>query len=129
MSSADLAPAWSYTGGGTFFGQLADEIAGREPTAFDRGIDRFTLMMIRFMAVMAGRFLINGSPNTTGSSAVFAVAVAVGLTPGDAADDRHGQPGARRNRHGAQQGRRKSACRRSRISAPWTFCAPTRRVR
>ena len=73
-----------HTGGGTFFGQLADEIAGRrEPTAFDRGIDRFTLMMIRFMAVMAPAvFLINGLTKHDWLEALlFAVAVAVGLTP------------------------------------------------
>ena len=38
------------TGGRTFFGQLADEIAGRRvPTAFDKGIDRFTWLMIKFI--------------------------------------------------------------------------------
>ena len=41
------------TGAQTFFGQLADEIAGRHvPTAFDQGINRFTLLMIRFIVVM-----------------------------------------------------------------------------
>jgi magnesium-transporting ATPase (P-type) len=38
------------TGQYTFFGQLADEIAGRHvPTAFDQGINRFTWLMIRFI--------------------------------------------------------------------------------
>ena len=38
------------TGRGTFFGELADQIAGqRVPTAFDRGIASFTWLMIRFM--------------------------------------------------------------------------------
>jgi Mg2+-importing ATPase len=41
------------TGGHTFFGQLADQVAGRRvPTAFDRGINRFTWLMIRFIVAM-----------------------------------------------------------------------------
>jgi Mg2+-importing ATPase len=72
------------TGKATFFGQLADEIAGRRmPTAFDRGIDRFTWLMIRFMIVMVPAvFLINGLTKGDWLQALlFAVAVAVGLTP------------------------------------------------
>ena len=48
----------------TFFGQLADEIAGRHaPTAFDRGINRFTLLMIQFIVVMGPLvFLIRRPP-------------------------------------------------------------------
>ena len=50
------------TGGSTFFGRLADEIAGRRVlTAFDQGINRFTWLMIRFIIVMVPAvFLING---------------------------------------------------------------------
>ena len=50
------------TGATTFFGQLAHEIAGRRvPTAFDRGINKFTWLMIRFILVMVPTvFLING---------------------------------------------------------------------
>jgi P-type Mg2+ transporter len=50
------------TGPKTFFGQLAHQIAGRRvPTAFDQGINRFTLLMIRFILVMVPTvFLING---------------------------------------------------------------------
>jgi Mg2+-importing ATPase len=72
------------TGRHTFFGQLAQEIAGRHvPTAFDRGINRFTWLMIRFMAVMVPAvFLINGITKHDWLEALlFAVAVAVGLTP------------------------------------------------
>jgi Mg2+-importing ATPase len=72
------------TGIATFFGNLADEIAGRRtPTAFDRGIDRFTWLMIRFIAVMVPLvFLINGLTKHNWVEALFfAVAVAVGLTP------------------------------------------------
>ena len=72
------------TGARTYFGQLADEIAGRRvPTGFDSGIDRFTWLMIRFMVVMVPAvFLINGLTKHDWLEALlFAVAVAVGLTP------------------------------------------------
>jgi len=72
------------TGSTTFFGQLAHEIAGRRvPTAFDRGINRFTWLMIRFILVMVPAvLLINGLTKHDWLEALlFAVAVAVGLTP------------------------------------------------
>jgi Mg2+-importing ATPase len=72
------------TGGRTFFGQLADEIAGRRmPTAFDKGVDRFTWLMIKVILVMVPAvFLINGITKHDWLEALlFAVAVAVGLTP------------------------------------------------
>jgi Mg2+-importing ATPase len=72
------------TGGKTFFGQLADEVAGSSiPTAFDKGIARFTWLMIRFIFVMAPLvFLINGLTKHDWLEALlFSVAVAVGLTP------------------------------------------------
>ena len=72
------------TGSTTFFGQLAHEIAGRRvPTAFDQGINKFTWLMIRFILVMVPTvFLINGLTKHDWLEALlFAVAVAVGLTP------------------------------------------------
>jgi Mg2+-importing ATPase len=72
------------TGAKTFFGQLAHEIAGRRvPTAFDQGVNKFTWLMIRFMLVMVPAvFLINGLTKHDWLEALlFAVAVAVGLTP------------------------------------------------
>jgi Mg2+-importing ATPase len=72
------------TGSKTFFGQLAHEIAGRRvPTAFDKGINKFTWLMIRFILVMVPAvFLINGLTKHDWLEALlFAVAVAVGLTP------------------------------------------------
>ena len=72
------------TGSKTFFGQLAHEIAGRRvPTAFDLGINKFTWLMIRFILVMVPAvFLINGLTKHDWLEALlFAVAVAVGLTP------------------------------------------------
>jgi P-type Mg2+ transporter len=72
------------TGVNTFFGKLADEIAGRRvPTAFDQGINKFTWLMICFIAVMVPMvFLINGLTKHDWLEALlFSVAVAVGLTP------------------------------------------------
>ncbi len=52
-------------------------------TSFDKGINRFTWLMIRFMLVMVPLvFLINGITKGDWLEALlFAVAVAVGLTP------------------------------------------------
>ncbi len=73
-----------HTGGKTYFGQLADKIAGqRELTSFDKGVNRFTWLMIRFILVMVPLVLvINGLTKGDWLEALlFAVAVAVGLTP------------------------------------------------
>src|SRR5438093_9875930 len=50
------------TGPQTYFGNVARSLAGQQPeTAFDRGVKRFTWLMIRFMLVMVPLvFLING---------------------------------------------------------------------
>ena len=72
------------TGARTYFGQLAEELAGkRRLTDFDKGISRFIWLMIRFMLVMVPAvFLINGFTKGDWLEALlFAVAVAVGLTP------------------------------------------------
>ena len=72
------------TGARTYFGKLATSIVGaRELTAFDQGISGFAWLMIRFIFVMAPLvFLINGLTKGNWLEALmFAVAVAVGLTP------------------------------------------------
>lgn len=72
------------TGGATYFGHLARALAEpAEETAFDRGVSAFTWLMIRFVAVMVPLvFLINGLTGHGWREAfVFALAVAVGLTP------------------------------------------------
>ena len=72
------------TGARTYFGALAGSLAGRRaPTSFDRGVQRFAWLMIRFMAVMVPLvFLLNGLIKGAWLDAfMFAVAVAVGLTP------------------------------------------------
>jgi Mg2+-importing ATPase len=72
------------TGAKTYFGRLADSVAGtRAQTEFDKGVTRFTWLMIRFICVMVPAvFLINGFTKGDWLEALlFAVAVAVGLTP------------------------------------------------
>ena len=72
------------TGARTAFGQVAGTIAEqRVLTSFDKGITRFTWLMIRFIAIMVPLvFLINGlSKGNWFEALLFAVAVAVGLTP------------------------------------------------
>ena len=72
------------TGKATYFGSMASTIAGAQvETSFDKGIKRFTWLMIRFMMVMV-RWCSSstGSRRGTGREAFFfALAVAVGLTP------------------------------------------------
>ena len=73
-----------HTGGRTYFGSLAISIvAQRQLTSFDKGINKFTWLMIRFIAVMVPAvFLINGlSKHNWLEAFLFALAVAVGLTP------------------------------------------------
>lgn len=72
------------TGSHTFFGSLAASLVGKpEQTSFDKGVNRFTWLMITFMAVMVPLvFLINGLlKNNWIEAFLFAMAVAVGLTP------------------------------------------------
>lgn len=73
-----------HTGRNTAFGEVADAIAGqRVLTAFDTGITRFTWMMLGLITIMVPLvFLINGlSKGNWFEALLFAVAVAVGLTP------------------------------------------------
>ncbi len=70
------------TGSETYFGSLAKSIIGtRSQTAFDRGVNSVSWLLIRFMLVMVPIvLLINGF--TKGNwidAALFALAVAVGL--------------------------------------------------
>jgi Mg2+-importing ATPase len=72
------------TGRDTYLGGMAEALQEHQsPTAFDRGISRFTVLMLGFMAVMVPLvFVINGlTRGTWGEAFFFAVAVAVGLTP------------------------------------------------
>jgi P-type Mg2+ transporter len=72
------------TGAQTYFGKVAKSLAGQQvETAFDRGVKRFTWLMIQFMAVMVPLvFVINGLFKHDWKEAFFfSLAVAVGLTP------------------------------------------------
>ena len=72
------------TGARTYFGAVAGSIAGqRVMTSFDKGVNKFTWLMIRFMLVMVPLvFLINGFSKGDWTEAfLFSMAVAVGLTP------------------------------------------------
>src|SRR5262249_12662043 len=71
------------TGNATYFGSMARELLGKRPlTSFDKGINRVSWVLIRFMCVMVPVvFFINGSDKGNWLDALFfAVAVAVGLT-------------------------------------------------
>ncbi len=72
------------TGQKTYFGSLASSVVGqRILTSFDKGVNKFTWLMISFMAVMVPLvFLVNGlSKHNWLEAFLFALAVAVGLTP------------------------------------------------
>ncbi len=84
VESGSATAAVIHTGGSTYFGSLATSIvAPRQLTSFDKGINKFTWLMIRFIAVMVPAvFLINGlSKHDWVEAFLFALAVAVGLTP------------------------------------------------
>lgn len=72
------------TGNHTYLGTIAKNISGhRAATAFDKGISKVSILLIRFMLVMIPFvFLINGLTKGDWLEAfIFAVSVAVGLTP------------------------------------------------
>lgn len=72
------------TGNDTYLGTIAKSIAGhRAATAFDKGITKVSLLLIRFMLIMVPFvFVINGITKGDWMEAfIFAISVAVGLTP------------------------------------------------
>ncbi|TKV17463.1 magnesium-translocating P-type ATPase [Citrobacter sp. wls613] len=73
------------TGANTWFGQLAGRVTEQdsEQNAFQKGISRVSMLLIRFMLVMAPIVLIiNGyTKGDWWEAALFALSVAVGLTP------------------------------------------------
>lgn len=72
------------TGNNTYLGTIAKSIAGhRAATAFDKGISKVSLLLIRFMLIMVPIvFLVNGFTKGDWLEAfIFAISVAVGLTP------------------------------------------------
>ena len=84
VESGTAAAVVVTTGVQTYFGSMAHSIAGeRAQTSFDEGLNRFTWLMLKFMAVMVPLvLLINGFTKGDWRAAFFfALAVAVGLTP------------------------------------------------
>jgi Mg2+-importing ATPase len=72
------------TGARTVFGSLAKSVIGqRSLTSFDRGVNAVTWVLIRFIVVMVPIvFVLNGVVKGDFKEAfLFAIAVAVGLTP------------------------------------------------
>jgi Mg2+-importing ATPase len=73
------------TGGQTYFGALAQRVTAmdRTPTAFQAGVNKVSWLLIRFMMVMAPVvFVLNGLlKHDWGDAFLFAIAIAVGLTP------------------------------------------------
>ncbi len=72
------------TGNGTYLGTIAEGIAGhRAVTAFDKGITKVSLLLIRYMLIMVPFvFCVNGITKGDWFEAfLFGVSIAVGLTP------------------------------------------------
>lgn len=84
VASGSARAAVAATGSQTYFGSLAKSLVGsRAETAFDRGVNSVSMLLIRFMLVMVPVvLLINGfSKGDWIDATLFALAVAVGLTP------------------------------------------------
>jgi Mg2+-importing ATPase len=82
--SGTAMAAVAMTGPRTYFGAIASDVtAMRQLTSFDKGVERFIWLIIRFMLVMVPLvFVINGLTKGDWLEAfLFAVAVAVGLAP------------------------------------------------
>ena len=72
------------TGGNTYFGTIAKTVNNiRTETAFDKGVNSVSFLLIRFMLVMVPFvFLVNGiSKGDWFDAFMFAISIAVGLTP------------------------------------------------
>lgn len=72
------------TGGETYFGKMAKALVGeRSETSFDKGVNKVSMLLIRFMLVMVPFvFLVNGITKGDWMGALlFSISIAVGLTP------------------------------------------------
>lgn len=73
-----------HTGTRTLFGSIFQSLGEkREKTSFDIGVRSFTWLMIRFMLVMtcAVFFIVGMTKGNWGEALLFALSIAVGLTP------------------------------------------------
>ncbi|QIM16732.1 magnesium-translocating P-type ATPase [Leucobacter insecticola] len=71
------------TGSNSYFGSMASSLSSTRPeTSFDKGIRNVTFLLIKFMLFMVPCvFIINGLTKDWTSAFLFAVTVAVGMTP------------------------------------------------
>ena len=72
------------TGNDTYFGSMAKSLTGdKAKNSFERGVESVSNLLIRFMLVMVPIiFVVNGlNKGDWGQSLLFAVTIAVGLTP------------------------------------------------
>ncbi len=100
------------TGTHTLFGSISERLTDRrEDTSFDKGVRSFTWLMIRFMVVMVcAVFLIVGMTKGDWVEALlFGFGHSGGPNPGDAADDRDGEPCKGRADHGQEKGHSKAS--------------------
>ncbi|WP_158796132.1 magnesium-translocating P-type ATPase [Pedobacter sp. L105] len=82
--SGTAVAAVVFTGNQTYFGSLGKALTGkRAETSFDKGINKVSWLLIRFMLVMVPLvFLINGLTKGDWMQALlFGISIAVGLTP------------------------------------------------
>ncbi len=116
------------TGARTQFGEIAARVgAVDEETEFERGIRKFGVMLARVMIVIVLTVLtinqLMGRPII--ESLLFAVALAVGLSP-ELLPAIISVTLANGARHLVAAVLSCGGSTRSRISAVWTYCAPTR---
>ena len=72
------------TGNNTYFGSMAQSLYSvSKKNSFEKGIDSISVLLIRFMVVMLPIILIINliTKNNVWSSIIFAITIAVGLTP------------------------------------------------
>ena len=71
------------TGDNTYFGKVAHTLTtGKPKTAFQKGIEDISKLLIRFMVIMIPLvFLLNAWKHDIVTAFTFAVAIAIGITP------------------------------------------------
>ena len=71
------------TGDDTYFGKIAHTLTtGKPKTAFQKGIESVSTMLIRFMLIMIPLvFIFNVTKHEVVTAFTFAVAIAIGITP------------------------------------------------
>ena len=73
-----------FTGNNTYFGNMAKSLYSvKEKNSFEEGIDNVSKLLIRFMVIMLPIILVINlcTKNDWWSSLIFAITIAVGLTP------------------------------------------------